>query len=608
MTTVNDPLVVAPLLVALGTAIASLLARFDLRVERAVSLVGAVGYTAATLLLFERVVVDGSGVLPYYLSNWPAPYGITLVADALSASLLGLAGVVTLPALVFAVVNVDEFGQRLSFHPLYHFMVAGVSGAFLTGDVFNLFVWFEVMLMSSYVLVTFYSGPKHTRAALTYVVLNLLGSAVMLVAIGGLYATTGTLNMAAMARRLAEPAAYDVAVAPTLGLAALLLAVFALKAGIVPFHFWVPAAYDAAPAPVTAVLAGAVKKVGVYAVIRLFFTVFAAAEYAGGTALDYVGPVLLATGAASAVYGGLAAVGRDRVEELLAFSSVAQIGFVVVPLGVAALAPAAAVPETVPGETLAAFGVAAALVYSFNHAVAKGLLFLVAGTLADAVGSTRFADLGGLARRTPVLATAFLLGGLSLIGVPPLIGFFGKLLVFRVSVVAGAVGAGTAATLAWLGLAATLLGAVFTIAYVTRAWNAVFWGEPSTLVETAVPERWAAGRREPTATAADGGESAGATAEAAGAAGDDHAGADADAGGSVATASRTTLAVETVVVATLAVSLVGLGLGADVIVDAAAAAGEAATDTTGYVEAVVPEGGVDGVPADETAAADGGDG
>ena len=566
--TPNDPLVVAPVLIALSTAVVSLLARLDLRLQRGVSLLGGVGYTVAVALLFERIVLQGAGVTPYYLSGWPAPYGITLVADGLSASMLALSGVVTLPALVFAVVSVSRQGQRLSFHPLYHFMIAGVAGAFLTGDVFNLFVWFEVMLMASYVLVVFRSGPDETRAALSYVVLNLLGSAVMLVAIGGLYATTGTLNMAAMAERLGDPAAYDVAVAPTLGLATLLLSVFALKAGVVPFHFWVPSAYDAAPDPVTAVLAGVVKKVGVYAVIRLFFTVFAAAEYAGGSALDYVGPILLVTAVASTVYGGVAAVGRDSLSELLAFSSVAQIGFVVVPLGVVALAPAAAVPASAPGETLAAFGVAAALVYAFNHALAKALLFLVVGTLRDAVGSVDFAELGGLARRTPVLATAFLLGGLSLIGVPPLIGFFGKLLVFRVTVVAGAAGSGVAATLAWLGLAATLVGAVFTIAYVTRAWNAVFWGEPSARVEAVVPQRWDAGDPD-AAAAADGGHPT--------------------------TGSRA-LAVEAVVLASLTLTLVGFGVGAEFVVDAAAVAGEAATDTTGYVEGVLEQ--TDGLPAD----------
>ncbi|MFC6726271.1 complex I subunit 5 family protein, partial [Halobium palmae] len=303
-------------------------------------------------LLFRAVVLPlGSegATLVYQVSGWPAPFGIVLVADPLAAFMLGMAALVSLCGLVYSTLYVTSYGQKLSFHPLYHFMLAGVSGSFLTGDVFNLFVWFEVMLMSSYILVLFYSGPEHTRAALNYVVVNLLGSAVMLLAIGGLYSTTGTLNMADMARRLANPAEFGVAVAPVLGLAAVLLSVFALKAGLVPFQFWVPAAYRAAPAPVTAVLAGVVKKVGVYAVVRLYFTVFAAGTlpgidlpgFADGEAsfLAFFGPILFAMAAASILFGGFGALGRDDVDGMLAFSSIGQVGFIVLPLAVVATLP-----------------------------------------------------------------------------------------------------------------------------------------------------------------------------------------------------------------------------------------------------------------------------
>ncbi|MGM0591336.1 MAG: complex I subunit 5 family protein, partial [Halobacteriota archaeon] len=259
-------LVVGPVLVALATAILALLARESGRLQRALSLLGGVAYFVVVAALFESVMLplgSPARTLVYQESNWAAPFGITLVADPLSVFMLGLAAIVSLAALAFSILYVASYGQRLSFHPLFHFMLVGVSGSFLTGDVFNLFVWFEVMLMSSYILVLFYSGSEHTRAALNYVVLNLIGSAVMLLAIGGLYATTGTLNMADIARRLADPVAYGVDVVPVLGLAGLLFTVFALKAGMVPFQFWVPSAYRAAPPPVTAVLAGVVKKVGI---------------------------------------------------------------------------------------------------------------------------------------------------------------------------------------------------------------------------------------------------------------------------------------------------------------------------------------------------------
>ncbi|MFC6988361.1 complex I subunit 5 family protein [Haloplanus sp. GCM10025708] len=538
--------VIAPLLVALCTAILTLLTRPNLRLLQGVSLLGAVAYLGAVAALFDRVV--GGETLVYQVGDWAAPFGITLVGDALAAFMLGLAAIVSVGVLAHAVLYVDDFGQRLSFHPLYHFMMVGVSGSFLTGDIFNLFVWFEVMLMSSYVLVLFYGGKQHTRAALNYVVLNLLGSAVMLVAIGGIYATTGTLNMADLARRLADPAAYDVNVLPVLGLAAVLFSVFALKAGLVPFQFWVPAAYRAAPAPVTAMLAGVVKKVGVYAVVRLYFTIFAAASLpralslpglAGDSALDFFGPVLFLMAAASVLFGGVGAVGRDDLDSVLAYSSISQVGFIVLPLAVAA---------TVPSVRI--LGVTACLVYAFNHGLAKSLLFLVAGTVRESVGSTDFADLGGVAGRSPVLSAAFFVGALSLVGVPPLSGFFGKFLVFDVAARAFATGAaGAAAT-----LAVALLGAVLTIAYYTRAWNAAFWGEPSERVEEFLGDDGS--------VVPDGGQS---TAEAA-----------LSLGGMV------------VVLVAFAVAVVAFGIGFDVLYGAAEAAARAAVDTGGYVDAVAP--------------------
>jgi multicomponent Na+:H+ antiporter subunit D len=476
--------VVAPMLVALATAILTLLTRKAPRLQRALSLLGVVAYAAAVALLGQAVFAEG--VLVYHLSNWPAPYGIVLVGDALSAFMLGLAAVVSLAVLAFSVAYVDDFAQRLSYHPLFHFMLLGVSGSFLTGDLFNLFVWFEVMLMPSYVLVVFYSGAEHTKAALQYTVLNLLGSAVMLVAVGGLYATTGTLNMADMAHRLANAGSYNIDPVPVLGLAGLLIAVFALKAGIVPFQFWVPGAYRAAPAPVTAFLAGVTKKVGIYAIIRLLFTVFAAASLpqslglpglSGTTFLAYFGPALFLMAGASMLLGGVGAVNRDDVDGVLAYSSIGQVGFIVLPLAIAA---------TTSGP-VRLLGIVAALVYALNHALAKGLLFLVSGAVAERAGTDSLADLGGLARSTPVLAASFFVGALALVGIPPLTGFFGKLLVFDTAVGAWTAGAPGAVT----ALALALVGAVLTIVYLSRLWNLAFWGEPRSVVAGPNRTRWA---------------------------------------------------------------------------------------------------------------------
>jgi multicomponent Na+:H+ antiporter subunit D len=590
--------VIAPLLAALVTAILALLTRWSPQVQRTLSVAGAVAYVVGVAALFRAVRLDPDNRLVYQVSNWDAPFGITLVADPLSVLLLALAAVVSLVATVYSVRAIDREGQRLSYHALYHFMVVGITGAFLTGDIFNLFVWFEVMLMSSYVLVAFYSGPDSTRAALQYAVLNLLGSAVMLLAIGGLYATTGTLNMADMARRLADPVAYGIDPAPVLGLSAVLLVVFLLKAGVVPFQFWVPDAYRAAPAPATAMLAGVVKKVGVYAVIRLYFTVFAAAPLAvslpgieGGPELGFLaffGPILFLMATASTILGGIGAIDQPDMEGLFAYSSIAQVGFIMLPLAVAATATEPAV------RTL---GIAAALVYSVNHGLAKGLLFMAVGAVEDAVGSTRLSDLGGLTEAAPVLSGTFLIGTLSLVGIPPLTGFFAKLLVFDTAVRAGAP----------VALAVALVGAVLTIAYVTRAWNRAFWGEPGPRVRAAAVAALAGAGGDSGDTAlADGGQAGD---------GDDHVGHDDvpsshegahddhdSHGDDVSAAASIADPVLVTCTLALAVLLVALGIGFDPLYTATTQAASAALDTGAYVDAVDP------TTAGEALAGDGGGG
>jgi multicomponent Na+:H+ antiporter subunit D len=489
---VVEHVVVAPLVIALGAAVASLLTRRWGGLQRAISLVGALTYLGAVAVLFQRVATDGT--LTYQVGKWRAPYGISLVADSLATFMLGLAAVVSVAALAFSVLYIDDDEQRLSYHALYHMMMLGVTGSFLTGDLFNLFVWFEVMLMASYALVVFYGGSEHTRAALQYVVLNLVAGALMLVAIGGLYGVTGTLNMAQMSERLATTPA-GVAALPALGLTAVLFAVFALKTGLVPFQWWVPAAYSAAPAPVSAMLAAVVKKVGVYAIIRLYFTVFVGLEVPGGLALPglsgtgllgFYGPVLFVMAAASIVLGGIGAVAHDDLKQVLAYSSIGQVGFVVLPLAVAATVPpeaTAAVPGLAEPISLRALGLTAALVYALNHAVAKGGLFLATGAIDSMTGTTDLRRLGGLTGAVPSLSAGVFVGGLALIGIPPLSGFFAKFLVFDTAARAATASGPLGLAGPELALAVALAGATLTIAYVTRMWNRGFWGATGDAVE-----------------------------------------------------------------------------------------------------------------------------
>ncbi|MFC7222953.1 complex I subunit 5 family protein [Halalkalicoccus sp. GCM10025322] len=523
----SEHLVVAPMLVVLITAVLTLGLRAWPNAQTAASVIGVLGYAGSVGVLAWRFVLapDAPGAAAYQVAGWPAPFGITLVADGLSAFMLSMIAVVSVASLVFSTRYIGSADQRAFYYPFFFFLLLGVTGAFLTGDLFNLFVWFEVLLMSSYVFVAFVGGPRHTRAAFWYVVMNLIASSVMLLAIGGLYATTGTLNMADMSRRLASPEAFGVYVEPVVGLSALLLVVFALKAGLVPFQFWVPSAYQAAPFPVTAMLAGATKKVGIYAIIRLYFTVFAAAELsislpgiAGESPLAFFGPLLLLMGSASVLLGGYGALSADTIEGVLAYSSIGQAGFIAIPVAIAATAPTPALRH---------LAILAALVYALNHALSKGLLFLAVAAVRHATGTSRFTDLGGLAGRAPVLSGTVFVGMLSLVGIPPLSGFFGKLLVFQSA-------AGTNA----VALVVVLAGSILTIGYTTRAWTRGIWGSASPAVEYA-----------------------------------------------------TTDAVQVAVLVVLAALIVAVGVGFEPVYRFADAAATAAIDRGAYIDAVDPVGG-----------------
>ncbi|WP_049921347.1 complex I subunit 5 family protein [Halopiger djelfimassiliensis] len=477
----ESQLVIAPMLVVLVAAVGSLLLGRWPRGRIGVSLAGGAAYAVAVAAIDWYIVLapDAPGIATYQVGGWPAPFGITLVADGLSAFMLTMVAILGIASLVFSTRVLPEIDRRSYYFPLFHFLALGVTGAFLTGDLFNLFVWFEVMLMASYIFVAYYGGPQHTRAAFWYVALNLLASAVFLLGVGGIYATMGTLNMAELSRRLADPAAYglDPQLGSVVGLLALLLSVFAIKAGLVPFQFWIPTAYRAAPPQITALLAGATKKVGIYAIVRLSFTVFADAPVTvdlavpgtglavtGDSPLAFVGAALFVMAAASILVGGLGAVGRDSIEGVLAYSSIGQVGFIAVPVAIAATTP-----------ELRHLGIVAALVYALNHTLAKGLLFLAVGAVRSATGTSRLVDLGGLAGRSPPLAIAFFIGSLALVGIPPLSGFFGKFLVFDTAARAEATPV----------IVLLLAGSILTIAYATRTWNRSFWGTRTPAVEEA---------------------------------------------------------------------------------------------------------------------------
>ena len=448
--------VIIPFLAALVTAVLSIIGR-KWKYRDQLSLAGNILYLAAVLLLNSKILTEGA--LTYQAGGWPAPYGITFIADPLAGLMLLMTAAVSLAVNLYSWGYIEERGKQAGYYAFFHFMVTGMTGAFTTGDLFNLFVMFEIVLMSSYAMVAYTGTKKSLFTTLKYVILNIIGSSLMLIAIGGLYSVTGTLNMARMAELLTQA---EVNMFPVLGLTSILFCVFALKSGLVPFHFWAPPVYTNSPPPAAAMMAGLSKKVGIYAVIRLYLTVFSSAKIpetapfmSGRPVNDFIAVLMMTMAVLTVLLGGLSALNRDRISKLLSYSSVGQVGFIFIPIAIA----------TTSGSQAA---VSAALVYMVGHALAKPSLFMISGLIKEITGTTDIRRLGGISESSFLISAAFFISAFSLVGVPPLIGFFGKLLVFRTAIVYENL----------LVILVLLFGAVTTLFYMGKAWLRIFYGEP----------------------------------------------------------------------------------------------------------------------------------
>ncbi|HOW62090.1 MAG TPA: monovalent cation/H+ antiporter subunit D [Candidatus Contendobacter sp.] len=401
-----NPLVIAPALLPLLAAILLLLLRHpNLRLRRWVSLVAVLGQVGLALALMAAV--SAGDILVYALGHWPAPFGIVLVADRLTAWMLVITSLLALFALLYAIRGDDATGRH--FHILFQLQLFGLNGAFLTGDLFNLFVFFEILLLASYGLLLHGGGRERTRAGLHFVVINLLGSTLFLFAVGTLYGVLGALNMADLAVKVAATPAENVALVRAAGL--LLFGVFALKAALLPFYLWLPAAYTHTSAAVAALFA-IMTKVGAYSILRVYTLIFGANA---GPAADLIEPWLLPLALATLIIGMLGAVASTGLRQQTAYLVVASVGSLLAAFGLTSSA-----------------GIAAGLYYLPHTTFAAAALFLLADVIArqrDSVGD-RLA-LG------PALADSRRLGGLFLItavavaGLPPLSGFLGKFLTLR---------------------------------------------------------------------------------------------------------------------------------------------------------------------------------
>jgi multicomponent Na+:H+ antiporter subunit D len=437
------------LLPLLGAGAALVLSRRP-TLQRIMSLtvLAAVVVIAALLL----VAAVQSGPIVVTVGSWPVPLGITLVVDPLSALMLLTSMTVTLAVLVYAigqgVYDRDETTPITIFHPTYLVLAAGVANAFLSGDLFNLYVGFEVLLMASYVLLTLGGSRSRVRAGVTYVVVNVVSSLVFLVGIALVYAAVGTLNLAQISVRMA-----DVSPGTALAIHLVLLTAFGIKAAVFPLSAWLPDSYPTAAAPVTAVFAGLLTKVGVYSLIRTEMLIFPGADVAH--------TILLVAAGLTMLVGALGAIAQADIKRVLSFTLVSHIGYMIFGIGLAT-----------------PLGVGGAVFYVVHHITVQATLFCVVGLVEGVGGSTSVTRVGGLARASPLLAILWFVPAMNLGGIPPLSGFVGKLGLLQAGVADGS-------ALAWVLVVVSVLTSLLTLYAVTKVWVLAFW-RPAEQVPVAV--------------------------------------------------------------------------------------------------------------------------
>lgn len=431
----NEYSILLPLLLPLVGALCLLLGHRSLPLQRA----GGVFFSGATfaLSLYLVYVVDCTDYVIIQVGDWAAPFGISLVADRFSAIMVAVSSFMGSAVAVYALSEINETRLRKFFFPIYLILIFGVNGAFLTGDLFNLYVWFEIMLIASFVLISMGGERDELEGGLKYVCLNLLSSVMFLAGAGIIYGETGTLNMADIALSLSTTSDPQWVISSSM----LLLVSFGLKAGMFPFFFWLPASYHTPPSAVSAVFAGLLTKVGVYALFRAYTLMFV-------PIFPEVQNLILVLAVLTMVTGVFGAASHFDMRRILSFHIVSQIGYMI--LGLAFMTPLA---------------LAAAIFYLVHHIIVKTNLFLVSGVVIRLKGSCDLAKVGGLCKSAPWLAILFFIPAFSLGGIPPLSGFWAKFALVKAGLEIES----------WFAVTAALLVGVLTLYSMTKIWGEAFW-------------------------------------------------------------------------------------------------------------------------------------
>ncbi len=409
-------------------------------IQKVITLV-TLGLTVVLEVSLLAHVWDG-GAQAVHLAGWPAPFGIALVVDRFAALMLVVSSFITLAVLLYAVgqgaaEEKQDAGPVSIFFPTYLILVAGVSNAFLAGDLFNMYVGFEIFLTASYVLLTLGGGEQRIRAGVTYVVVSIISSMLFLIAIALIYGATGTVNLADLAIKLGELPADT-----QLMLHVMLLVAFAIKAAVFPLAFWLPDSYPTAPAPVTAVFAGLLTKVGVYAMIRTETLLFPG---------DQINTVLMVIALLTMIVGILGALAQSDIKRVLSFTLISHIGYLVFGMAL-----------------LSVVGMASTIYYVAHHITIQTSLFLVTGLIERRGGTANVDRLGSLAKISPVLALLFFIPAMNLAGIPPFSGFIGKL-----GMMQGGIAENSWIT--WSLVIGSVVTSLLTLLAMARIWTKAFW-------------------------------------------------------------------------------------------------------------------------------------
>lgn len=404
------------------------------RIISAVSVLALVGVAIyLAILAFQGTIVLEAG-------DWAAPYGIILVLDNLSALMILITSILAASSLFFAFGTISKKREKFYFYPFYFFLLVGVNGSFLTGDIFNLFVFFEVMLLSSYVLIVNGGTKYQLRESFKYVILNIFGSALFVMAVAWIYSITGTLNFAHLSERVAQ--LEQPGILTVVGV--MFFIVFAAKGALFPLYFWLPRSYFGPPAALAALFGGLLTKVGIYAIIRVFTLIFYHEPL-----FTHKGLIVTVAGF-TMLFGVLGAVSQYDFKRILSYHIISQVGYMVMGLGI-----------------FTPLAVAGAIYYIVHHMFVKTALFLLAGATEKITGTTNIKEMGGLIKSHPVLTWSFFIAAISLAGIPPLSGFFSKF-----PIILGGFQEGQ-----WVISAVALLVGLLTLLSMMKIFGYVFWGE-----------------------------------------------------------------------------------------------------------------------------------